>query len=358
MRRAKMELLRNFCLVPKVAEHIVEMLALNAEEAKALCGFEPCLRPTGQESFCNPTFRIGTGTCHPRAPSLRGIHVYLSEGVGTPKLTDKLERGIIQELYLAPADGRYFERNANAGTTSLREATRFDHVSTELYVNVKLEKNFRGHGNSGNLLRFHLPAARAQGRLYMFKSQVFMLCKTAKAILNGCSMHDIARIDKKTFEDVLATYEKRLAQAQSSSSDYDCEDGRKRGAQPASATKAAASKASGSESSRSDDDAEDERKRGAQPASATKAAASKASGSESSSSDDDAEDERKRGAQAASATKAAASKASGSESSSSDDDAEDERKRGAQAASATKAAASKASGSESSSSDDDSDEDE
>ena len=205
---------QNFCSARKVAERVLDMLGLDAAGQRALCGFEPCPRPTGPQSFYNPASCIGTEACHPEVPSLRGIRVKVGETVGTLKRNQPLKLGIIDKLYLASADAPYYERTAHAPSGSQRASTRFDHISPELFVNVKLETPFRGHGLSGNLLRHNMPAARAHGKFNKLKSQVFMLRKTVKAICQGYAPADIAKVDQETYDKVLATYEKSLAKAQ------------------------------------------------------------------------------------------------------------------------------------------------
>ena len=112
----------NFCLVPHVAKYILELLDLDAAGQRALCGFEPCPHPTGQKDYYRPAFSIGTDACHPGAPSLRGVSVYLGETVGTPKHGQALKLGTIEDLYLAFADGQYYERTVHAPVSSLRAA--------------------------------------------------------------------------------------------------------------------------------------------------------------------------------------------------------------------------------------------
>jgi hypothetical protein len=205
--------MQHFCLAPKVAKRVLDVLALDAAGQRALCGFEPCPRPTGPASYYKPVCCIGTGACHPEVPSLRGIRVKVGETVGTPKSSQPLKLGFIEELYLASADAPYHERAADAPSSSQRASTRFAHISPELFVNVKLETPFRGHALSGNLSLHNQSAARAHGRFFKLKSQVFMLRKTARAIRRGCAPGDIAKVDQETFDKVLATYEKRLARA-------------------------------------------------------------------------------------------------------------------------------------------------
>jgi hypothetical protein len=206
--------MRHFCLVPKVAKRVLDLLALDTAGQRALCGFEPCPRPTGPASFYKPVYSIGTGACHPGVPSLRGIRVKVCETVGTPKSSQPLKLGFIEELYLASADAPYYERTADAPSSSQRASTRFAHISPELFVNVKLETPFRGHALSGNLSLHNQSAARAHGRFFKLKSQVFMLRKTARAIRRGFAPEDIAKVDQETFDKVQATYERRLARAE------------------------------------------------------------------------------------------------------------------------------------------------
>ena len=205
--------MQHFCLVPKVAKRLLDVLALDAAGQRALCGFEPCPRPMGPASLYKPVCCIGTDACHPEVPSLRGIRVKVCETVGTPNSSQPLKLGCIEELYLASADAPYHERAADAPSSSQRASTRFAHISPELFVNVKLETPFRGHALSGNLSLQNQSAARAHGRFFKLKSQVFMLRKTARAIRRGYAQVDIAKLDQKTFDKVLATYERRLARA-------------------------------------------------------------------------------------------------------------------------------------------------
>jgi hypothetical protein len=213
-RKIKKKFRENFCLLPKVAQHILQKLALDAAGQRALCGFLPCSRPTGPESFYNPVFRIGTDACHPEAFSFEHIRVMVGKTVGTATLTEVLELGTINDLYLASADAPYYEHTTDAPSNARRAATRLNYVIPELFVNIKLENYFSGHALSGDLSRPHLPAARAQGKFYKLKSQVFMLKKTAKAFLNGCTAEQVASVDKGTFDKVLATYKESLAQAE------------------------------------------------------------------------------------------------------------------------------------------------
>ena len=251
-RQIHMKYMQNFCLARKVAKRVLNVLNLDAAGQRALCGFEPCLRPTGPKSSYNPVFCIGTDTCHPEVPRLRGIRVKVGETVGTPKRSQPLKLGFIEELYLASADAPYQERAADAPSSNQRALTRFTHIFPELFVNVKLKTPFRGHAQSGNLSLHNQSAARAHGRFFKLKSQVFMLRKTARAIRRGDAPENIAKDDQETFDKVLATYERRLARAKRESA------AQASGLHAETARNVSSSESSSSESSSSEDDSDED----------------------------------------------------------------------------------------------------
>ena len=225
-RKYKREFREQFRLVPDVVECMMRKLHADPAARRKLCCFLPSDRAQGRGSFYNPAFQLGTAACHSEVLDLKGLNVLIGESRDASR-SNPMQTGTVASWYLGVED-KYLVEGATAAATisnRRRAMTVCERDVPQAFVNIKLEKPFSGKPRMGDFSKPNLQAARAHGKFFKLENEVFILRKTAQAILEGGSARDVACIDRDTFADINATYERKLAQVEARNEGPRCEGG-------------------------------------------------------------------------------------------------------------------------------------